>query len=58
MRQALENGVSTLSAVDGTTAPSDGRFPQIAGFQFTYSYLRPSGSRVLRCVDWLKRERH
>ena len=49
--QALENGVSTLSAVDGAAAPSDGRFPQIAGFQFTYSYLRPSGSRVLRCVD-------
>ena len=49
--QALENGVSTLSAVDGAAAPSDGRFPQIAGFKFTYSYLQPVGSRVLRCVD-------
>ena len=48
--QALENGVSTLSSFDGSAAPSDGRFPQIAGFQFTYSYLRPAGSRVLRCV--------
>jgi 5'-nucleotidase len=40
---ALENGVSRIAA-DGTG--TDGRFPQIAGFKFTFHYLNPVGSRV------------
>jgi 5'-nucleotidase len=40
----LENGVSRISAVDGTGA--DGRFPQISGFRFTFHYSQPVGSRV------------
>jgi 5'-nucleotidase len=39
----LENGVSRIAA-DGTGA--DGRFPQIAGFRFTFHYLNAVGSRV------------
>jgi len=35
---ALENGVSGW--------PADGRFPQIAGFRFTFDPARPVGSRV------------
>lgn len=40
---ALENGVSRIAA-DGTG--TDGRFPQISGFKFTFHYLNPVGSRV------------
>jgi 5'-nucleotidase len=40
---ALENGVSAIQP-DGTS--SDGRFPQISGFKFTFHYLNPAGSRV------------
>lgn len=38
--QALENGVSRVQA-DGTG--SDGRFPQIAGFKFSFRYDVPTG---------------
>ena len=37
---AMENGVSRIAA-DGTGA--DGRFPQIAGFKFSFRYDIPSG---------------
>jgi len=37
--QALENGVSGY--------PSDGRFPQIAGFRFTFDPSKPVGSRII-----------
>jgi len=40
---ALENGVSRINP-DGTG--TDGRFPQISGFKFTFHYLNPVGSRV------------
>jgi 2',3'-cyclic-nucleotide 2'-phosphodiesterase (5'-nucleotidase family) len=40
---ALENGVSAILP-DGTG--TDGRFPQISGFKFTFHYLNPVGSRV------------
>lgn len=40
---AMENGVSRI-APDGSG--SDGRFPQISGFKFTFRYLNPVGSRV------------
>jgi 5'-nucleotidase len=38
--QALENGVSRIAA-DGTG--TDGRFPQISGFKFTFDYGNPTG---------------
>jgi 5'-nucleotidase len=38
---ALENGVSQISATDGTGG--DGRFPQIAGFRFAFDYAEPTG---------------
>jgi 5'-nucleotidase len=38
---ALENGVSQISSVDGTGG--DGRFPQIAGFRFTFDYAKAPG---------------
>ena len=41
--EALENGVSRIQP-DGTG--TDGRFPQISGFKFTFHYLNPVGSRV------------
>jgi 2',3'-cyclic-nucleotide 2'-phosphodiesterase (5'-nucleotidase family) len=37
--RALENGVSGY--------PTDGRFPQISGFRFTFDPDRPVGSRIL-----------
>lgn len=40
---ALENGVSQIQS-NGTG--TDGRFPQISGFKFTFHYLNPVGSRV------------
>lgn len=40
---ALENGVSRINP-DGTG--TDGRFPQISGFKFTFHLLNPAGSRV------------
>jgi 5'-nucleotidase len=40
---ALENGVSKIDAVGNGT---DGRFPQISGFKFTFHYGNPAGSRV------------
>ncbi len=40
---ALENGVSRINQ-DGTG--TDGRFPQISGFKFTFQYLNAVGSRV------------
>jgi 5'-nucleotidase len=40
---ALENGVSRI---DSSGNGTDGRFPQIAGFKFTFHYLNPVGSRV------------
>ena len=36
--QALENGVSGY--------PTEGRFPQISGFRFTFDPSRPEGSRI------------
>jgi 5'-nucleotidase len=39
--QALENGVSRIDAATG--AGTDGRFPQIAGFKFTFHYGNPTG---------------
>ena len=36
--QALENGVSGY--------PSEGRFPQISGFRFSFDPTRPEGSRI------------
>jgi 5'-nucleotidase len=44
---ALENGVSRILA-DGTG--TDGRFPQISGFRFTFHPLNPPGSRVMSVV--------
>lgn len=41
---ALENGVSRINP-DGTG--TDGRFPQISGFRFTYDGTAPVNSRVL-----------
>jgi 5'-nucleotidase len=41
---ALENGVSQINSTSG--AGSDGRFPQISGFKFTFHYGNASGSRV------------
>jgi 5'-nucleotidase len=41
---ALENGVSQINSSDGLGA--DGRFPQIAGFKFTFHYGNAPGSRV------------
>lgn len=40
---ALENGVSRINP-DGTG--TDGRFPQISGFKFTFHFSNPVGSRV------------
>lgn len=37
---ALENGV-------GGAYPSDGRFPQISGFKFSFDSTKPAGSRVV-----------
>jgi len=39
LRAALENGVSQVES-------GGGRFPQIAGFRFTYDPAQPAGSRV------------
>lgn len=39
--QALENGVSRISSSDGTG--TDGRFPHISGFKFTFHYTNPTG---------------
>lgn len=41
---ALEHGVSAINGSTG--AGTDGRFPQIAGFKFTFHYGNPVGSRV------------
>lgn len=38
--KALENGV-------GGSYPSDGRFPQISGFKFTFDSSKPVGSRIV-----------
>jgi len=38
--KALENGV-------GGSYPSDGRFPQISGFKFTFDPTKPVGSRIV-----------
>lgn len=45
---ALENGVSrTIPNAGGTACVgTDGRFPQISGFKFTYSCSAPAGLRV------------
>jgi 2',3'-cyclic-nucleotide 2'-phosphodiesterase (5'-nucleotidase family) len=40
---ALENGVSRI---DSAGLGTDGRFPQISGFKFTFHYLNAPGSRV------------
>lgn len=40
---ALENGVSRI---DSSGNGTDGRFPQISGFKFTFHYQNPVGSRV------------
>lgn len=37
----LENGVSRISAADGTG--TDGRFPQISGFKFTFDFGNATG---------------
>lgn len=42
---ALENGVSAINSVTGVG--SDGRFPQISGFEFTYDRTRAAGSRLV-----------
>ena len=44
---ALENGVSRAVGDTGT----DGRFPQISGFRFTYDTTLAAGSRVLTVVE-------
>ncbi len=41
---ALENGVSRIDACGLGT---DGRFPQISGFKFTFNYDLPAGARVV-----------
>jgi 5'-nucleotidase len=41
---ALENGVSRIDSTTGLG--TDGRFPQISGFKFTFHYTNPAGSRV------------
>jgi 5'-nucleotidase len=41
---AMENGVSQINSVTGLS--TDGRFPQISGFKFTFHYGNPAGSRV------------
>ncbi|MEP7157864.1 MAG: 5'-nucleotidase C-terminal domain-containing protein [Chloroflexota bacterium] len=41
---ALENGVSAINSLSGLG--TDGRFPQISGFKFTFHYANPAGSRV------------
>jgi 5'-nucleotidase len=38
--KALENGV-------GGNYPSDGRFPQISGFKFSFDSTKPAGSRIV-----------
>lgn len=38
--KALENGV-------GGNYPSDGRFPQISGFKFSFDSTKPVGSRIV-----------
>jgi len=45
---ALENGVSRVAPnITGTACVgTDGRFPQISGFKFTYSCSAPAGARV------------
>lgn len=40
IREALENGVSNLPALDG-------RFPQVSNIRFSYSLKRPSGQRIV-----------
>lgn len=40
IREALENGVGNLPALDG-------RFPQVSNIQFSYSVNRPSGQRIV-----------
>lgn len=42
--QILENGVSRVNP-DGTA--TDGRFPQVSGFRFTFDSTLPAGSRVV-----------
>jgi 2',3'-cyclic-nucleotide 2'-phosphodiesterase (5'-nucleotidase family) len=39
--EAMENGVSAISSTTGLGA--DGRFPQIAGFEFTFDYTLTTG---------------
>jgi 2',3'-cyclic-nucleotide 2'-phosphodiesterase (5'-nucleotidase family) len=41
---ALENGVSQINSTTGLG--TDGRFPQISGFKFTFHYTSPPGARV------------
>lgn len=41
---AMENGVSAISSSTGLG--TDGRFPQISGFKFTFHYGNAPGSRV------------
>ena len=43
LRTMLENGVSTMPAVNG-------RFPQVSGLCFTYDISVPAGSRVTGAV--------
>ena len=43
LKTMLENGVSTMPAVDG-------RFPQVSGLCFTYDIALPAGSRVTGAV--------
>ena len=43
LKTMLENGVSTMPAVDG-------RFPQVSGLCFTYDIAAPAGSRVTGAV--------
>ncbi len=54
LKAALENGVSGIvlnaqGKIDQEKS-AQGRFPQIAGFQFTYDPQRPVGERVLAMV--------
>lgn len=41
---AMENGVSAI--IPATCTGTDGRFPQISGFRFSFSCSAPAGSRV------------
>lgn len=60
LRGILEHGVGAITVSDNETidrdASSDGRFPQISGFTFTYDASAPAGSRVVSILNEQGRE--